>query len=66
MCPRHEYTYSRMYLKVNKTNVNHKKKQKQDVERAKWATFTFVGKETRLITNMFNPLNAELNPNCIC
>jgi len=32
---------------------NHKKKQKQDVERVKWAKFTYVGKETRRITKLF-------------
>jgi hypothetical protein len=60
MRQRLEYIYSRMYLKVKKINVNQKKKQKQDVERTKWAKFTFVGKETRLITKIFKNTNVKI------
>jgi hypothetical protein len=42
------------------SKVNKKKKQKQEVEGIKWTKFTYVGKETRLITKIFKYTNVKV------
>jgi hypothetical protein len=37
-----------------------KQETKQDVERIKWAIFTYVGKETRFITKIFKNTNVKV------
>ena len=34
--------------------------QKQDIERTKWAKFTYIGKETRFITKIFRKSNIKV------
>jgi hypothetical protein len=43
--------------KVGKTN---NKEREQDVQRKKWAKFTYVGKETRLITKAFKNTDVKI------
>jgi hypothetical protein len=40
--------------------VKHKKKQKQYIERTKWAKFTYTGKETKFITKIFKNTNVKV------
>jgi len=40
-------------LTVSSLNKKRKKKQEQDTQKVKWAKFTCVGNETRLITKLF-------------
>ena len=40
--------------------VSKEKKQKQDTQKEKWAKFTYVRKETRLIARLFENINVKV------
>ena len=38
---------------------NKKKRQRQDDQKHRWAKFTYIGKETRLVTKLFRNTNVN-------
>ena len=42
------------------SRLNNTKKQEQDIQKVKWAKFTYVGNETRLITKLFKHTNLKI------
>jgi hypothetical protein len=57
------YGYQQSIINSKNTNrfyTNHTKTQKEE-EKEKWATFTYVGPETRSITNLFWHTNLNIS-----
>jgi hypothetical protein len=40
--------------------LTNNKKQNQDIERTKWAKFTYIGRETKFVTNIFKNTNVKV------
>jgi len=51
------------YDSLTASRLNNKKKQKKqekDIQKVKWAKFTYVGNETRLITKLFKHTSLKI------
>ena len=52
---KNEYDFS-ILNKFSNTEI----KRKQDIQRTKWAKFTYDGKETKFITKLFKNINVKI------